>query len=154
MCLLVVFDHFQICKISLLLHITMTYIKENITKLQKLYSPLRSPRVGNKLPALFEKKSLCTGDLLPTHKIFIERLVVINMWPKLIDLTSIFCSSKSNKDVIFKVSTGEIRWSNTIKHQECIQRGFATGKLVWDPKLLSQIKFGLSPFKKISMKAL
>ena len=57
----------------------MTYIKENITKLQKLYSPLRSPRLGNKLPALFEKKSPCTGDLLPTHKIFIERLVVINM---------------------------------------------------------------------------
>ena len=58
----------------LLLHIIVTYIKENIiTRLQKLYSPPRNSRVGNKLPVLFVKKPLCTGDLSPTHKIFIER---------------------------------------------------------------------------------
>ena len=49
---------------SLLLHIMVTYIKENIiTKLQKLYSPPRNRRAGNKSPALFVKKSFCTGDL-------------------------------------------------------------------------------------------
>ena len=52
---------------SLLLHIIMTYIKENIiTKLQKLYSPPRNPRAGNKSPTLFVKKS-------PACTIFIER---------------------------------------------------------------------------------
>ena len=51
----------------------MTYIKENIiTKLQKLYSPPRNPRASNKSPALFLKKPLCTGNLSPTYKIFIE----------------------------------------------------------------------------------
>ena len=56
----------------------MTCIKENIiTKLQKLYSPSRNPRAGNKLPVLFVKKPLCTGDLLPMHNIFIERPDVI-----------------------------------------------------------------------------
>ena len=29
-------------------------------------------RLGNKLPALFLKKPLCMGDLLPVHKIVIE----------------------------------------------------------------------------------
>ena len=59
---------------SLLLHIIVTYIRENIiTKLQKLYSPPRSPRVGNKLPALFVKDPLCMGYLLSACKIFIER---------------------------------------------------------------------------------
>ena len=44
---------------SLLLHIIVTYIKENIiTKLQKLYSLPRNPRAGNKSPALFVKKPL------------------------------------------------------------------------------------------------
>ena len=58
----------------LLLHIIMTYIKENIiAKLQKLYSPSRSPRAGSKLPMLFVKKPLCTGDLSLACKIFIER---------------------------------------------------------------------------------
>ena len=48
----------------------MTYIKENIiTKLQKLYSPSRSPRAGSKLPTLFVKKPLCTGDLSLACKI-------------------------------------------------------------------------------------
>ena len=59
---------------SLLLLIIVTYRKENIiTKLQKLYSPPRNPRAGNKLPALFVKNILCTGDLSPTCKIFIGR---------------------------------------------------------------------------------
>ena len=62
---------------SLLLHIIIvTYIKENIiTKLQKSYSPPRNPRAGNKSPALFVKKPICTGDLSPARKIFIERPV-------------------------------------------------------------------------------
>ena len=59
---------------SLLLHIIVIYIKENIiTKLQKLYSPPRNPRTGSTSPALLVKKLLCTGDLLPARKIFIER---------------------------------------------------------------------------------
>ena len=58
---------------SLLLHITVTYIEKNITKLQKLYSPPRNPRTGNTSPALLVKKPLCTGDLLCACKIFIER---------------------------------------------------------------------------------
>ena len=58
----------------LLLHIIVTYFKENvITKLQKLYSPPKNPRAGNKLPVLFVKKPLCMGDLSPGRKIFIER---------------------------------------------------------------------------------
>ena len=61
---------------SLLLQIIAIYIEENIiTKLQKLYSPPKKSRMGNKLPALFVKKPRCTGDLLPTCKIFIERPV-------------------------------------------------------------------------------
>ena len=48
--------------------------KENtITKLQELYSPPRNLRAGNKSPVLFLKKPLCTGDLLPSCKIFTER---------------------------------------------------------------------------------
>ena len=44
---------------SLLLEIIVIYIKENIiTKLQKLYSPPRNSRVGNKLPALVKKTLL------------------------------------------------------------------------------------------------
>ena len=58
-----------------LLHI-LTYIKQSImTKLQKLYSPPRNLRVGNKSPAPFLKKCSCTGDLSPVLKIFIERPV-------------------------------------------------------------------------------
>ena len=61
---------------------TSTYhrdlINENIiTKLQKLYSSPRNPRVGNKSPMLFAKKPLCTGDLLPACKILIERHVCV-----------------------------------------------------------------------------
>ena len=53
----------------------MTYI--NITiKLQKLYSPPRNIRARNKSPALLLKKPLCTGDLSPLGKIFIERPVI------------------------------------------------------------------------------
>ena len=52
----------------------MTYIKENIiTKLHKLYSLQRNFSAGNKLPMPFLKKTLCTGNLLPMQKIFIER---------------------------------------------------------------------------------
>ena len=52
------------------IHIIVTYIKENIiTKLQKLYNPPRNPRVGSKSSALFVKKPLCMGDLLPACKI-------------------------------------------------------------------------------------
>ena len=66
----------------------MTYIKENksdfaeccptnversMTKLQKLYTPPRNLRTDNKSPAPFLEKSLCTGDLSPAHKIFIDR---------------------------------------------------------------------------------
>ena len=58
----------------LLLHIIMTCIKENITtKLDKLYSLRRKPRERNKSPEQLVKKPFCTGDLLPMHKIFIER---------------------------------------------------------------------------------
>ena len=58
----------------LLLHIILTYIKENIiTKLQRLYSPPRNARMGNKSPALLVKKPLSTGDLSTACKIFIER---------------------------------------------------------------------------------
>ena len=42
-------------------------------QLKKLYSPIRNLTPGNKLPALVLKKPLCTGDLPPTCKIFIER---------------------------------------------------------------------------------
>ena len=59
---------------SLLLQIIPIYIKENIiTKLQKLYSPLKQSRPGNKSPVLFVKKPRYTGDLSPVRKIFIER---------------------------------------------------------------------------------
>lgn len=54
------------------------YIKENIIiELQKSYSLHRNVRVGNKLTVLFLKKYLCTGDLSPAWKIFIERPVGI-----------------------------------------------------------------------------
>ena len=56
---LVVFNNFQICKNVALLHVIMTYIKENIiTKLQKLYSVPRNVRAGNKSPVLLLKKPL------------------------------------------------------------------------------------------------
>ena len=48
-------------------------MKQNIAKLQKLYTPPRNLRAGNKSPVLFLKKPLCTGDLSPVHKIFTER---------------------------------------------------------------------------------
>ena len=54
----------------ILQHIIVTCIKENIiTKLQKLYSLPRNPSAGNKLPALFVKKTLCTDDISLTRKI-------------------------------------------------------------------------------------
>ena len=58
----------------------MIYIKENIiTKLQKSYSPPRNLRADNESPTLFLKKHFCTGNLLPMHKIFIERLALSDM---------------------------------------------------------------------------
>ena len=54
--------------------IIVTYIKKNIiTILQKIYSLPRNLRASNKLPVLFLKKPLCTSNLWPMHKIFIER---------------------------------------------------------------------------------
>ena len=41
--------------------------------MQKLNSPARNPRVGNKLPVLFVKKHICMHNL-PFHKIFVEGL--------------------------------------------------------------------------------
>ena len=56
-----------------------TNFKENIiTKLQNLYSPPRNLRVGNKLPALFLKKPLCTGDW-PCAKYSLKRLRYKNL---------------------------------------------------------------------------
>ena len=52
----------------------MEYPPKIITKWQKLYSPPRKLRAGNQLPVLFLEKLLCTRDLLPACKIFIERL--------------------------------------------------------------------------------
>ena len=61
---------------SLLLQIIAIYIEENIiTKLQKLYSPPKKSRMGNKSPVLFVTKPCCMGDLSPAYKIFIERPV-------------------------------------------------------------------------------
>ena len=49
---------------SLLLHIIVTYIKENDYKITKIIQPTQKPQ---------GKKLLCTGDLSPARKIFIER---------------------------------------------------------------------------------
>ena len=62
-CFLVVFDHFRICKIC----------RSSACHREKLYSPPRTLTTDNKSPALFLKNPLCTGDLLPARKIFIER---------------------------------------------------------------------------------
>ena len=63
-----------------LLHIIVTYIKENIiTKLRKSCSPSRNLWLGNKLPTLFLKIPLCTGDLSPVCKILIERPVIYTL---------------------------------------------------------------------------
>ena len=60
-----------------LFYISSWLMRENIiTKLPKLYSSPRNLRAGNKSPVLNWKKSLCTGDLSPTRKIFIERPVL------------------------------------------------------------------------------
>ena len=63
----------------LILDIIVTYIKENtITKLQKLYSLPRNPWVGNKWPMPFVKNPLCTSNLSPAHKVFIERPAILD----------------------------------------------------------------------------
>ena len=64
-----VFNHLQIS--------IMIFITENIiTELNKIYSPSRKLRAGNKLPMLFLKERLRMGDLLHVHKIFIEKPVM------------------------------------------------------------------------------
>ena len=86
---------------SLLLLIIVTNRKENIiTKLQKLYSPPRNPRASNKLPGLFVKKPLCTGNLSPTHKIFIERPEILKYFNDL---------SNWNLSILFQ------KWAQTSK---------------------------------------
>ena len=57
----------------LLLHNIVTYSKENI--ITKIIQPAKKTRASTKSPTLFVKKPLCMGDLLPVHKIFIERPV-------------------------------------------------------------------------------
>ena len=62
---MVVFNHFQISKMSLLLQIIVIYIKENIiTKLQKLYSLPKKSMAANKSPALFVKKTSLQGQFI------------------------------------------------------------------------------------------
>ena len=87
---MVVFYHSRIYKICRSSTYHRDLIKENIiTKLQKLYSPPRNLRACNKLPVLFLKKCLCTGDLSPARKILIKRpgqpenldaLVIFGLW--------------------------------------------------------------------------
>ena len=78
------------------LHIMVTCIKENtITKLQKFYSLSRNLRVGEKSPTLFLKKSLCTRNLLPAHKIFIEKPVNSTLYNfKVTSATKLFFAIK------------------------------------------------------------
>ena len=76
----------------------MTCNKKNmITKLQKLYIPPRNLRAGNKLPILFLKKPLCTGDLLPVRKIFVDRpefaISICKFW-------STFCPETDNPFIL------------------------------------------------------
>ena len=55
----------------------------------KSYTANPEALAGNKLTALFLKKPLCTGDLSPAHKIFIERpgQVIQTQTQKKINLT-------------------------------------------------------------------
>ena len=55
----------------LLLHIIVTYSKENI--ITKIIQPAQKSRTSTKSPTLFVKKPLCMDDLSPVLKIFIER---------------------------------------------------------------------------------
>ena len=62
----------------LLLHIIVTYIKENIiTKLQKLHSPPRNPRAGNKSPALFVKNLFALAIYRPRAKYSLKVLLML-----------------------------------------------------------------------------
>ena len=75
-CFLVVFNHIQLCKI----YCSSTYYcdlhsRKYNDKITKIWQP--TLRAGNKSPALFLKKPLCTGNLLPTCKIFIERRAIV-----------------------------------------------------------------------------
>ena len=64
---------------SLLLHIIMTYIKENIiTKLQKLYNLPINPRAGNKLPTLFVKNHFAWAIYRLRTKYSLKGLVTLS----------------------------------------------------------------------------
>ena len=66
-------------------------IKESIiTKLQKLYSPPRNLRAGNKPPALFLKKHSGMDNLSPARKIFIERPEVKNFHQKVFVIMDVY----------------------------------------------------------------
>ena len=54
---------------------SVKYVTTSTYHCDLIYSPPRNPRVGTKSPVLFVKKPLCTGDLSPACKIFIERPV-------------------------------------------------------------------------------
>ena len=61
---------------SLLLHIIVTYIKENIiTKLQKLYCLPRNPRAGSKLPVLFVKNLFAWAIYCPHAEYSLKGLI-------------------------------------------------------------------------------
>ena len=131
---LVVFDHFWIFNFATLLNVIVTYIKETIiTKLQKLYSPPRNLRIGNKSSMTFFKKPLCTGNLLPTQNI--NWIACFNWWD----------SSEKMKN--FGFHTSAIKWfkpslsnrknlacidafsdSGTLKYG--VRKGFSLGMLL------------------------
>ena len=76
------------------MHINVAYIKGNrITKLQKLYSPPRNLRVGNKSSMLFLEKRLCIGDLLPAQKSIREIIKFISSKLEFMDAMFLICIS-------------------------------------------------------------
>ena len=75
---------FSFCRLLFQLHVfwqysiiskSVKYVATSTYHRDLIYSPPRNPRVGSKSPTLFVKKPLCTGDLSPARKIFIERPV-------------------------------------------------------------------------------
>ena len=127
-----VFDHFQICKISR----SSRYHRD----LQKLCSPPRKLRVGNKRPALFLKKPLCMNNLLPACKIFIESpVVIIEFWEVHFGL----CLSENS---YFMISLSIILYLITL-----LYASFSWGKRLW-LSMMESICFdtrGLEEFSKL-----
>ena len=82
----------------LLLHNIVTYSKENI--ITKIIQPAKKTRASTKSPTLFVKKPLCMGDLLPVHKIFIERPLYIYIY---IYITAAKRVRKHQKSIIVKL---------------------------------------------------